>query len=65
MLNRLTADIDTLDGLPLRLILPLIAGVVTHLLTFAMIWALADLTIAATLAVGFIGGRGRGAALGG
>ncbi len=56
MLNRLTADIDALDGLPLRLILPLIAGIATHLVSFAVIWALAGLTIAATLAVGFIGG---------
>ncbi len=56
MLNRLTADIDALDGLPLRLILPLIAGITTHLLSFGVIWALAGLTIAATLAVGFIGG---------
>lgn len=56
MLNRLTADIDALDGLPLRLILPLIAGIATHLLSFAVIWALAGLGVAATLAVGFIGG---------
>lgn len=56
MLNRLTADIDALDGLPLRLILPLISGIATHLASFAVIWALVGLTIAATLAVGFIGG---------
>ncbi|MEO5615468.1 MAG: ATP-binding cassette domain-containing protein [Cypionkella sp.] len=56
MLNRLTADIDALDGLPLRLILPLIAGMATHLLSFTVLWALAGLTIAATLALGFIGG---------
>ncbi|MDP1575565.1 MAG: ATP-binding cassette domain-containing protein, partial [Cypionkella sp.] len=56
MLNRLIADIDALDGLPLRLVLPLIAGITTHLLTFAVLWALAGLTIAATLALGFVGG---------
>ncbi|MES2435120.1 MAG: ATP-binding cassette domain-containing protein [Pseudomonadota bacterium] len=56
MLNRLTADIDALDGLPLRLILPLIAGIATQLLTFAVLWALLGLAIAATLALGFIGG---------
>ena len=56
MLNRLIADIDALDGLPLRLILPLTAGITTHLLTFAVLWALAGLTIAATLALGFVGG---------
>ncbi|MDZ4391933.1 amino acid ABC transporter ATP-binding/permease protein [Cypionkella sp.] len=56
MLNRLTADIDALDGLPLRLVLPLIAGIATQLFSFAVIWALAGLAIAAKLAVGFIGG---------
>ena len=56
LLNRLTADIDALDGLPLRLILPLLAGIVAQGLSFAVIWALAGFAIAATLAVGFIGG---------
>lgn len=56
MLNRVTADIDALDGLPLRLVLPVIAGVATHLLSFAVIWALAGLAVAATLALGFVGG---------
>lgn len=56
LLNRLTADIDALDGVPLRLILPLIAGLVAQLASFALIWALAGLTIAATLALGFAGG---------
>ncbi len=60
VLNRLTADIDALDGVPLRLILPLIAGIVSQLASFAVIWALAGLSIATTLAMGFIGG---GAAL--
>lgn len=56
MLNRLTADIDALDGLPLRLILPLIAGIATQLLTFAVLWALVGIGVAATLALGFICG---------
>ncbi|WP_426033107.1 thiol reductant ABC exporter subunit CydC [Cypionkella sp. TWP1-2-1b2] len=56
MLNRLTADIDALDGLPLRLILPLIAGIATQLLTFALLWALVGVGVAATLALGFVGG---------
>lgn len=56
MLNRLTADIDALDGVPLRLILPLMAGITTLLTSFAVIWALAGLTIAATLIIGFAGG---------
>ncbi|MDB5661511.1 MAG: cysteine export CydDC family transporter permease subunit/ATP-binding protein CydC [Cypionkella sp.] len=56
LLNRLTADIDALDGVPLRLILPLFAGIAAQLLTFAVLWALVGLTVAATLALGFIGG---------
>jgi ATP-binding cassette subfamily C protein CydC len=46
-LNRLTSDIDALDGVPLRLVLPLMAGVVTHLLAFVSLWALAGFPIAA------------------
>ena len=40
MLNRITADIDALDGLPLRLILPLIAGMATLAASFAVLWAI-------------------------
>lgn len=39
-LNRLTADIDALDGLPLRLALPVLSGGVVLLLAFAGLWAL-------------------------
>ncbi|MFC3182397.1 amino acid ABC transporter ATP-binding/permease protein [Cypionkella sinensis] len=53
VLNRITADIDALDGLPLRLILPLIAGGITLAASFAVLWALAGLAIAATVALGF------------
>jgi ATP-binding cassette, subfamily C, bacterial CydC len=45
-LNRLTSDIDALDGVPLRLVLPLIAGVGANLVAFIAIWLLVDLRIA-------------------
>lgn len=40
-LNRLTADIDALDGLPLRLALPVLAGVGVLTLALAVLWGLA------------------------
>ncbi|MDX5381987.1 MAG: ABC transporter, partial [Rhodobacterales bacterium] len=33
--NRLTADIDALDGVPLRLVLPVVAGLLTQIVSFA------------------------------
>lgn len=39
-LNLLTADIDALDGLPLRLALPLLAGASVLTLALAALWAL-------------------------
>ncbi len=39
-LNRITADVDALDGLPLRLLLPLAAGLTVLALAFAALWAL-------------------------
>ncbi|OYU40582.1 MAG: ABC transporter [Pseudorhodobacter sp. PARRP1] len=53
VLNRITADIDALDGLPLRLILPLIAGGVTLAASFVVLWAIAGIAIAGVVAVGF------------
>jgi len=41
-LNRIVADVDALDGVPLRLFLPLIAGAVTQIAAFAMIAWLVD-----------------------
>lgn len=55
-LNRLTADIDALDGVPLRLVLPLIAGSIALLGAFVALWALVDLRIALWVFLGnFIG----------
>jgi len=54
-LNRLMADVDALDGVPLRLILPVTAGVAAQLLTFAALWWLVDLRVALWIAAGFLG----------
>lgn len=51
-LNRLTSDVDALDGVPLRLVLPLIAGVAANLVSFAAIWALVDFRIALWILLG-------------
>jgi len=53
-LNRLMADVDALDGVPLRLILPITAGVAAQLLTFLALWWLVDLRIALWIFVGFL-----------
>lgn len=45
-LNRLTADIDALDGVSLRLVLPLLAGLLAQVIAFAVLWALIGLPIA-------------------
>lgn len=42
ILNRVMADVDALDGVPLRLILPLLSGLVTLITTFGMVWALVE-----------------------
>lgn len=53
-LNRMTADVDALDGVALRLVLPLAAGLVTHLLAFALLVWLIDLTIALWILLGYL-----------
>lgn len=55
-LNRLTADIDALDGLPLRLALPLLSGSVVLAIAFAVLWLLAW----PILAVWIVGGYALG-----
>lgn len=50
VLNRLTADIDALDGLPLRLALPVLAGGLTQILAFGVLWFLAGWQVALWLA---------------
>jgi ATP-binding cassette subfamily C protein CydC len=56
-LNRLTADIDALDGVPLRLALPLGAGAATLALALAVLWAL----VGPALALWIVGGHAVGA----
>lgn len=56
-LNRLTADIDALDGLPLRLALPLLSGSAVLILALAVLWALTG----PVLAIWIAGGYGLGA----
>jgi len=58
-LNRIVADVDALDGVPLRLFLPLIAGAVTQIAAFAMIAWLVDLRVGlAIFGLFTIGGAG-------
>ncbi|HHC29406.1 MAG TPA: thiol reductant ABC exporter subunit CydC [Rhodobacterales bacterium] len=49
-LNRITADVDALDGIPLRLILPIGAGLGAHAIAFGIVWWLSDIRIAAAIA---------------
>ncbi|WP_102226099.1 amino acid ABC transporter ATP-binding/permease protein [Acidimangrovimonas sediminis] len=56
-LNRITADVDALDGVALRLVLPLAAGLITHVLAFFLLAWLVDETVALWVALGyFVGG---------
>jgi ATP-binding cassette subfamily C protein CydC len=55
-LTRITADVDALDGVVLRLALPVVAGVVTHAVAFVALWWLVALPVAATVAAGYLGG---------
>lgn len=50
-LNRITADVDALDGIPLRLILPITAGLGAHLTAFAGLWWLSDPAVAGAILV--------------
>ena len=58
-LNRLTADIDALDGVPLRLVLPVLAGVAAQIVAFAALWWL----VAPEVALWVLAGSLLGAAL--
>jgi ATP-binding cassette subfamily C protein CydC len=53
-LNRLTADIDALDGLPLRLALPVLAGVGVLLLAMAVLWGLVGPVLALWITGGYM-----------
>ncbi|SEO63839.1 ATP-binding cassette, subfamily C, CydC [Salinihabitans flavidus] len=52
-LTRITADVDALDGLVLRLVLPLMAGALTHVGVFAVLAWLSSLPVALTIAGGY------------
>lgn len=52
-LNRLTADIDALDGLPLRLALPTLAGAGVLTLALAVLWWLAGPVLALWITGGY------------
>lgn len=58
-LHRLTTDIETLDGVPLRLILPLIAGVAAQVCALIALWIL----VTPAIALWIVGGYCAGAAL--
>ncbi|MDF1608159.1 ATP-binding cassette domain-containing protein [Hoeflea sp. YIM 152468] len=53
-LNRLVADVDALDGISLRVMLPIAAGVLAQMITFAAMWWLVDLSVALWIAAGFM-----------
>ena len=48
-LTRIVADVDALDGLILRLVLPVFAALATHAGVFAMLWWLVGLPVAAAI----------------
>lgn len=58
-LNRLTADIDALDGVPLRLVLPVLAGLAVQFMALVMLWWL----VAPSVALWVVGGYVFGSAL--
>ena len=53
-LNRLTADVDMLDGALLRLVLPGLAGTVVIVLATAMLWWLVHPGVALLVGLGYI-----------
>ncbi|MGV6850088.1 MAG: thiol reductant ABC exporter subunit CydC [Marinibacterium sp.] len=52
-LNRVTADIDALDGIPLRLALPLLAGAVALAVATLSVWLLVHPVIGAVIGAGY------------
>ncbi|MDO6584183.1 ATP-binding cassette domain-containing protein [Salipiger sp. 1_MG-2023] len=57
-LTRITADVDALDGVVLRLALPVAAALITHAGAFVALWALTSHAIAASVALGYLIGGG-------
>lgn len=54
VLTRIVSDVDALDGLALRVLLPVFAGVVTHACVFVVLAWLAGWPVAATVLVGYL-----------
>ena len=57
-LTRITADVDALDGVVLRLALPIAAALLTHVVVFLGLWALTSHAIAISVAAGYLLGGG-------
>ncbi|MCA0993940.1 amino acid ABC transporter ATP-binding/permease protein [Alloyangia pacifica] len=57
-LTRITADVDALDGVVLRLALPVAAALVTHAAVFLGLWALTSHAVAISVAAGYLLGGG-------
>ncbi|MBV7393647.1 thiol reductant ABC exporter subunit CydC [Mameliella sediminis] len=55
VLNRVTADIDALDGLALRLILPGLAGLAVILMSSLALWFLVHPSVALVVGAGYAG----------
>jgi ATP-binding cassette, subfamily C, bacterial CydC len=55
-LNRLTADVDALDSVALRLALPLLGAIVTQSVVFAALWAWVGLPVSLWVIGTFVGG---------
>ncbi|WP_400082077.1 amino acid ABC transporter ATP-binding/permease protein [Yoonia sp. R78084] len=53
-LNRLTADIDVLDGVVLRLVLPVLSGLLVQAAVFVVLWALIGLSVALWIFAGYV-----------
>ncbi|THH38459.1 ATP-binding cassette domain-containing protein [Aliishimia ponticola] len=53
-LTRIIADVDALDGIVLRLVLPAFAALVTHLVVFALLAWLVGVPVAMTVLVGYL-----------
>lgn len=53
-LSRLTADIDALDGVPLRLVLPIMAGLAAQMAAFVALWAFVGITMALWVTGGYL-----------
>ncbi|NIY73641.1 ATP-binding cassette domain-containing protein [Marivivens donghaensis] len=55
-LNQLTSDVEALDGIPLRLVLPVGAGTLALLVAFFALWGLVNFTVALIVAGGLLVG---------